>query len=184
MKSWCAKKVCTRRVVGCHCDGRRDARICRCGHKCASHGSFVTNGIFVGIGEGICGWEMCRCTKFRNGRLDIVLGRELTAGTIFKHSEGAIKRWLQVRTAGPVSHAVKGHSGTPMVRLTAEDKAGTQHRVKVLADEDYETTSEFPRARNKKQETPKAEFSHTEDFGSVEAHPEAPENGKVPADAG
>lgn len=55
----------------------RDNRVCECGHKCASHGSFAPGHIFVGIGNGPCGidrdtrnaasgylGDMCPCQAF------------------------------------------------------------------------------------------------------------------------
>lgn len=39
----------------------RDNRVCQCGHKCISHGSFVA-GEFAGVGMGVCG--MCECGRF------------------------------------------------------------------------------------------------------------------------
>lgn len=39
----------------------RDNRVCQCGHKCISHGSFIA-GDFAGVGMGVCG--MCECGRF------------------------------------------------------------------------------------------------------------------------
>jgi hypothetical protein len=41
----------------------RDAHICLCTHRCATHGSYVA-GEFVGIGFGPCGWPGCDCDRF------------------------------------------------------------------------------------------------------------------------
>jgi hypothetical protein len=40
-----------------------DARLCTCGHRCITHGSFDRHG-FVGVGLGPCGWPRCDCPQF------------------------------------------------------------------------------------------------------------------------
>ena len=45
----------------------RGALVCRCGHKCESHGSTI-RGIPVNLGGGQCGWDdypaLCPCERF------------------------------------------------------------------------------------------------------------------------
>ena len=41
----------------------RNAHICTCTHRCATHGSYVA-GEFVGVGFGPCGWPGCACDRF------------------------------------------------------------------------------------------------------------------------
>jgi len=44
-----------------------NARVCVCGHKCSSHGSYAES-VFRGIGGGQCGWDdypaPCPCGRF------------------------------------------------------------------------------------------------------------------------
>jgi hypothetical protein len=73
---------------------------------------------------------------------ETMLGSELLEGLIFKHGDGAIKRWLRIYTVGPVSHLKTGR----VRRLTAHDREGVLHRVKLDADKSYPVAREFPPA--------------------------------------
>jgi hypothetical protein len=129
--------------------------VCVCSHQRLNHASYDGDQ-FAGIGTRECARRGCRCREFRDVRKGKMLGAELTEGVIFKQGEGAIKRWLKINTIGPVSHLKAGN----VRRLTAYDRDGNLHRVKVDADKDYQVSDEFPRRKEKKGNGVAAEFSH------------------------